>query len=302
MSTSRHTIGTDPEFFVVDKETGELKSAIPLIDGTKYEPKKMPGGSMIQRDNVALEFATPPAVNGQDFVSKIREAFQDVMKELPAGYDIAPIPSANFSPEQLDHVEAQMFGCDPDFDVWTMTQNTAPYAPDHTFRSCGAHIHVGYTEGSGNEFLLEFGGKFATVKTMDLVHGIISTVLDSSPEAIARKKLYGKAGCHRITSYGIEYRVLSNFWLKSPQLVMLMDSLTVDVLNLVRTNKHEEMIEAIGQDTIVSTINEGNVLVAKEIIDSYLMEVLSETSKDLLAMCIEKINTFDFKKEWEMEA
>ena len=34
-----------------------------------------------------------------------------------------------------------------------------------------------------------------------------------------RRELYGKAGAYRVKPYGVEYRVLSNFWLKSPALM-----------------------------------------------------------------------------------
>lgn len=301
MKKKRHTIGTDPEFFLIERDTGKLKSAIPYIRGSKHKPEPLPHGGTIQRDNVAVEFATPYAIDGEDFVLKVGNAFKDLMKEIPEGHDLVASPSANFDPDQLDHEEAQAFGCDPDYDVWTMDENIKPYAPDSTFRSCGAHIHVGHVKGDGNDFLLEFEGKFNTIKMMDLIHGIISTILDKSPEAIARKELYGKAGCHRITSYGVEYRVLSNFWMKSPQLVMLMDSLTGDVLTIIRNNKHEKMIEEVGAETIVSTINKGDVDKAKEIIETHLMPILSETSKDLLEMCIENMDHYDFKQEWKME-
>ena len=72
----RNTIGTDPEFFMVVRETGKLISAIPHIEGTKDAPVPLPQGGTVQRDNVALEFATDPAVDREDFVEKIRRAFR----------------------------------------------------------------------------------------------------------------------------------------------------------------------------------------------------------------------------------
>jgi len=279
MPEKRNTIGTDPEFFMVNRETGKLVSAIPHIEGTKHAPEPLPSGGSIQRDNVALEFATPPAESGEDLVMKVRNAFTDIFKRFGETHDIAAIPSADFDPDELDHEEARMFGCDPDYNAWTVSINEPPPpAETSTFRSCGAHIHVGHVEGDGNEFLLEFPGKFETIKMMDLVHGIISTVLDNSKSALDRRKLYGKAGCHRPTDYGVEYRVLSNFWLKSPHLVMLMDSLTQDVLRFIREGKSEEMIAEIGEDNIQEIINNCRAKKARKIMDEFLKPKLSEDS------------------------
>lgn len=298
-----HTIGTDPEFFLREKGTGKLKSAIPFIQGDKYNPMPLPCGGTIQRDNVAIEVATAPANSGSDFVDKVRKTFADLMTHIPEGHELVVTPYAEFDLDQLQHEEAQAFGCTPDFDVWTLDQNVAPYAGDTRMRSCGAHIHVGYTEGSGNGFLLEFPGRFKVVKMMDLFHGVISTVLDSSKAALERKKLYGRAGCHRITPYGIEYRVLSNFWMKSPSLVMLMDSLTVDVLRLIREGKDEDLINKVGPEVIISTINKGNIEKAMDIINSHLKGVMNQTSIDLFDQCMERMTEFDFNKEWNiMEA
>jgi hypothetical protein len=299
MPEKRNTIGTDPEFFLVDKKTGKLVSAIPHIEGTKYNPEPLPSGGSIQRDNVALEFATPPAESGEDLVAKVRNAFMDVFKKVGDAYDIAAIPSADFDPDQLDHEEAKAFGCEPDYDAWEFKINEPPpLAETSTFRSCGAHIHVGHVKGDGNDFLLEIEGKILTVKMMDLVHGIISTVLDNSEAAIKRRKLYGKAGCHRPTSYGVEYRVLSNFWMKSPQLVMLMDSLTQDVLRFIRDKQAEGMIEEIGEKTIKNTINKGSVSKARKIVDNYLRPKLSKDSIHYLDECLKFIELYDLKKEW----
>lgn len=300
MSEARATVGTDPEFFVRDNN-GKLVSAIPLIEGTKESPEPLPGGGNVQRDNVALEFATDPASSTKEFVEKIGRAFQDIFKKLPKGHDLEVLPSAVFDSDQLDHPEAKEFGCSPDFDAWEMMQNDPPAPKNDNFRSCGGHIHTGHVEGDGNDFLLDIPGKVKLVKMQDAFHGIISAILDRSQEAIDRRQLYGKAGCHRPTSYGVEYRTLSNYWMKSPILVMLMDSLTQDCLKMIREDKDDDLIEAIGEDVIQTIINEGRATEAQNILNTHLIEHLSKDSKFYLDEALAKIDSFDFKKEWKLE-
>ena len=305
----RFTIGTDPEFFLRRKEDGKLISAIPHIKGTKESPEKLPNGGQLQFDNVAVEFATAPAENGMDLVNKIRETFKDVLVKLPKDHELVADPSAHFDSDQLECDEAQAFGCDPDYDAWVPKENDPPVCGESNFRSCGGHIHVGKVEGDDNDFLLDPWGKIRLVKTMDCIHGIISVLLDSSEKAVARRKLYGKAGCHRPVIKeagghydGVEYRVLSNFWLKSPELVMLMDSLTTDALKVVRAEAEVELIEAIGGgDVVQNIINEGRFERAKTALEEHVKPMLSKDSLHYLEVCLEKVKNYNFVKEWELE-
>ncbi len=45
---------------------------------------------------------------------------------------------------------------------------------------------------------------------MDLFIGITSLFLDDDN---LRRSMYGKAGCFRNKSFGVEYRVVRNFWI-----------------------------------------------------------------------------------------
>ena len=207
-----------------------------------------------------------------------------------------------FDDDQLDNEEAKRFGCSPDYNAWTLQTNPVPSHENPNFRSCGGHIHCGHVEGDGNEFLLDPYGKVEMVRMMDTFHGVLSTILDSSVDAIERRKLYGKAGCHRPTDYGLEYRVLSNFWMKSPQLVMLMDSLTQDCLRLIREGKSGEIIEKIGDEKIQDTINCGNIEEAKSIFENHLKSEMSEDSLYYFEECSGKAHQFELHKEWALEA
>lgn len=302
MSRRNITIGTDPEFFL--KQGEKYMSAIPHIKGSKHEPAKLPSGGTIQRDNVAVEFATVPAKDKGDFVHQIRESMKDALLMIPKDHILAVEPSAEFDEDQLDHPEAQEFGCDPDYNAWTVEMNEKPWCGSSGFRSCGAHIHVGGLNDDGTpieglEFLLDFKGKIAMVKGMDLFHGTVSATLDNSEAAIRRRELYGKAGSHRPTEYGVEYRVLSNYWMKTPTLVMLMDSMTRDVAELVGSGNLEAILAEVGEHELQNIINDGDVEAAQKIVNEYVKPHMSEESLDLLEMAIEALpEAQDLKIAW----
>ncbi len=296
------TIGCDPEFFLMERKSGKLISAIPYVTGTKYEPMRLPKGGNIQRDNVAVEIATDPADSLEQFIGNIRNTLTEAVKTLPEDTEIIAAPSASFDPKELEHPEAQVFGCDPDYDAWELKVNEKPCAVDNTFRSCGAHIHVGTDGNDENAFLLEFPGKFQTVKVMDCIHGVISSVLDSNKEAIDRRQLYGKPGAHRPKDYGVEYRVLSNYWLKSPITVMMMYSLTQDALKIVREGKAEELIAEMGESQVKSVISNGDAEAAMKMIEVSLLPRLSQDSIFYFNEALAKVkaNDMNFHAEWNL--
>jgi hypothetical protein len=301
---SKFTIGCDPEFIMREKRSGNLISAIPHVRGTKHNPMPLPLGGNIQRDNVAVEIATDPTDSAAGFVGNIKATLSEAIKTLPEEVELIAEVSAHFPEDQLQHPEAEAFGCDPDYCAWECAENEkpCPVGENYTFRSFGAHIHVGTTGKDENTFLLDFNGKIDMVKAMDCFHGIISTVLDSGEKSIARRKLYGKPGAHRPKDYGVEYRVLSNYWLKSPVTVMLMYNLTSDALDQVREGIISQLIEEIGKDNIHNTIMNGDIKAAMEIIDKHLMKRMSQDSIHYYNEAVAKLraNDMDFHKEWEL--
>lgn len=301
MNKRRFTIGCDPEFFLKERESGKLISAIPFVTGTKENPTVLPKGGNIQRDNVAVEVATDPANSKKAFVENIANTLSEAVKTLPDNMEIIAIPSASFPEEELKHPEALRFGCDPDFDAWKLMENDPPCAIDSTFRSCGAHIHIGTNGKDGNEFLLDMMGKIDMIKAMDCVHGIISSVLDANEAAIARRQLYGKPGAHRPKmAYGVEYRVLSNYWLKSPVTVMMMYHLTEDCLGIVREGKLSELVNQMGENEVQRIISEGDSEAAFKIIENQLLPILSQDSVFYFNEALAKMRAddMDFHAEW----
>lgn len=198
-------LGADPEVFLKDR-SGKHLSVIGMIGANKWAPMQVPNlpqGFTLQEDNVALEFGQPPAATADEFVFNTRQAMLAGLSKLK-GKRFSRLSCTVFDKDQMDAPEAHIFGCEPDFNAWTLTENEKPQ-PDHPFkRSAGGHVHVELPAGFTEDDQLH------AIRAMDLYLGVPSVLLDGG---IERRKLYGKAGAFRPKPYGVEYRTLSNFWI-----------------------------------------------------------------------------------------
>lgn len=202
------TIGADPEMFTRDSSTGELIPCISILGGTKEAPIPVKNGA-VQEDNVMAEFNIDVAETEKDFIHNIlsvRQQIRNTLKKFNLEEHI--VGSVHFPEHMLMHPQALVFGCEPDFNAWTGEMNQRPYCEDKTLRTAGGHIHVGSP--------LAIKRREATIQFMDLWIGVPSIIFDTDSE---RRKLYGKAGAFRPKSYGVEYRTVSNFWIKSPETI-----------------------------------------------------------------------------------
>jgi hypothetical protein len=238
------TIGADPEVFVGDA-TG-VRSIIDRIGGTKEYPRPLPigDGFAVQEDNVALEFNIPPANSRAEFVGNIQLAMRFLESSVRDAHGLQFVKDSaiSFPEEELNDPRARMFGCDPDYDAWTGKRNPRPKADDPNLRSCGGHVHIG-VKGTKDE-------KMAVIQYADLVLGVPSVIMD---KGFLRKKLYGKPGAFRFKPFGVEYRVLSNFWIFTPELTGWVYDGVERCLGMLedRTNIEEDgaaIIQCIGNN------------------------------------------------------
>lgn len=203
-------VGADPELFVLDK--GALKSAHGLIPGTKETPYPVKKGA-IQVDGMALEFNIDPANSVKEFVENINEVMGQLVDHMPKGLELAVIPTAEFGSEYISKqpLIAKELGCSADYNAYTGKENPKPNV-DAPFRTASGHVHIGWTANAGGDE--HFQTCCDLTKILDLYLGVPSVLKDSDTK---RRELYGQAGAFRPKDYGMEYRVLSNFWLKSKQ-------------------------------------------------------------------------------------
>lgn len=263
------TIGCDPEIFVT--KDGVLHSAHGLIPGDKKNPHAVAAGA-VQVDGMALEFNTDP-VNITDawlFRHRIETVLQSLRKMVP-DYEFVLEPVAIFDKAHFDAQppEAKELGCDPDYNAWD-NGNENP-RPDNrtTMRTASGHVHIGFKPDSmkvleGPEHIKMCHD---IVREMDVFLGIPSVLFDKDSR---RREMYGKAGAYRPKPYGVEYRVLSNVWLRTKEL-------TNFVVNNSRTayeNVRDGIMihDIIGRETIEKVINKSDVKSARSICREYGIE------------------------------
>lgn len=205
-------LGCDPEIFLANRD-GKLIASCGKIGGSKAHPQPLPDlgdGFAIQEDNVAIEFNIPPSSDRREFTHNIMRAVKYIGDNVHQHLDLRlelDLSAASYDDDQLEAPAAKEFGCDPDYNAWTGRKNPRPKADDPNLRSCGGHVHVGYNKKLiAPEYL---------IRVMDLFLGVPSVLMDKGE---LRKKLYGKAGAFREKDYGVEYRTMSNFWIKDPKL------------------------------------------------------------------------------------
>ena len=272
--------GADPELMVCSP-AGQLISAIPLIPGTKEKPTKVKCGA-IQHDNVMAEFNVDPAATSEEFEHNTRQVLKELVKFVTPNRLLVQA-SADYPSVALENEEAQIFGCDPDFDGWTLMMNEFDTTKGlQNFRSAGGHFHVGYKD-STKEMLSDPYGKVEVVKMLDIFQGIPSVLLDSDPTSSKRRSLYGKAGAHRPKEYGVEYRALGNFWVQSPALLHLMYELANRAVELTLQGESGKIINSVGEKKIQKIINQSDRGGAGRVVERILHKYLPMELQSLIS-------------------
>ena len=245
------TLGADPEVFARSKN-GRPMSVIGKFPGSKEKPFEIEGVGALQVDNVACEFNTIPATSPDEFSKAVAMPLKAVEEFLQKKkLLLCDKAYLEFPPKQLECVEACTAGCDPDYNAYSGEMNTPPDYWSTNARSVAGHVHVGIDEISEKD-------KPMLVRALDL----IMTIPALKHEDPDRRTLYGKAGCFRNKSYGVEYRTPSNHWIFSDarrkwvfecvqRAVEVFREITLpndleDVINNHDLHRAEMLIEAYG--------------------------------------------------------
>jgi len=291
------TLGDDPEMFLYDHESCRIVNALTVLRKDKHDPVVLDGDIKMYADNVLVEFSHRPSYTSQSATVKIREALVACHERLGTRYSLLPICCHTFSdlpPKPSDElVKAWLedrtgavkgvplewqIGCNPNFDVYASEygspRNQLPFSSG--LRTGSFHIHIGNAnmEDPNEDRLLTAESKAKAVKLMDLFVGLSEVVFNDDESSHTRRKLYGRAGEFRPTNYGIEYRVLGNYALRSPRLTQLVYELTEYAMSMFDTEIFvDECLSMHDMDKVQSAINDNDKSLAMGILQESWLPV-----------------------------
>lgn len=253
-------IGSDPEIFVED-ETGNNIPAFNFLP-SKYEPlKTVEEGLSYYWDGFQTEFNITPSSNLDTCLTSIRYGLSAILtaarkKCANAQLSTKTVITVPEAALKLLPAEFTDFGCMPSYNVYDLSGNigegqTVPY------RFAGGHIHFGIGPQS-----YEMIG--AIVRGLDAVLGIACVSLFEHFDNPVRRQYYGLPGEFRVPPHGLEYRVLSDAWLFSPETARAVLDMSRKVVHAVMTNTLNWKAD---KGEVIETILKSNATMARSILE-----------------------------------
>jgi hypothetical protein len=174
---------------------------------------------------------------------------------LPKGHKLVCVPTATFTEKRWADVpdSAKVLGCSPDFNAWTRTVNPPPQGVEGV-RYAGGHIHAGWTENAETDDKSYVRACVDLVRQLDWYVGLWSVTQDPD---IGRRSTYGQAGAMRFKPYGVEYRTLSNFWLRDEDTMLQMWNRLQEAVNQMRSQFYPVMFPSYNK-SVIEAINHSN--------------------------------------------
>jgi len=213
------TLGCDPEFFF--SKNGKIIGSEKVIKNNN---------SQIIIDGVQAELNPSASSCRQSLAEHISSCFRS-LNEMIKKDDTIKIDTATtikIDPKELKSLSknSQRFGCAPSKNKDGDGKIKIKDASKYYYRSAGGHIHLGSYE---NPKIL--------VPILDIIVGNTCVLIDRDKGNIIRRKIYGKAGEYRTPPHGLEYRTLSNFWLRDYKLMSFVMGLARMAVSIVDSSK-----------------------------------------------------------------
>lgn len=270
-------LGCDPEFFFSPKDgDGIIGSEKILPQGGLYT-----SGGKVVVDGVQAELNPAATYCRQILKNNIAYCFQSLATQASSNK-----AKLNFSTtvkmkkEELDVLSdsSKVFGCAPSKNIKGDSKievNPSTYL----YRSAGGHIHLGdiryYAEGNSlskpafPKIHTALNSPELLVPVLDRILGNTCVLIDRDPGNKERRKVYGKAGEFRTPKHGLEYRTLSNFWLRSYPVMSLVFSLARYSVHIVaqstkENNFAQQVIDSVPNEEVENAINGNRPKLARD--------------------------------------
>ena len=297
------TYGSDPEGFFRRNDGKILGSERILPEeglkaGEYYKP-------WVVRDGIQFELNPQNSVTTGGLGAQIKASLKLLNNRMVGYPNVHPSFDGvvEVDRDELDALseKSRVLGCTPSLNRYGEKPITVD-VKTYRKRSGGGHIHLGLPEpirsAKGNS-LVDYRHDLVTY--LDVFTGNTCVLLDRDPNAAERRENYGRAGEYRLTSYGLEYRTLSNFWMRNFSLMSLafgMTHIAISILDGHLKNVHDyesELEQVINLDRVIEAIDKNDANLARlnfEALVPFLRTHLPKAGFVLTPTNIDKFLTF----------
>lgn len=283
-------LGCDPEFFFT--KNGDIIGSEKIIPegGLVYEPDSFKGkidgrhttrGNMsvskIIIDGVQAEINPRPNTCRANLANEISCCMRTVYEAIKNDQSLSCNfePAVSITPEELKSLseKSQQFGCSPSKNTKGKSEISIKDASKYYYRSAGGHIHLGSTTESVRKALQH---PELVIPVLDIILGNTCVLIDRNDSNIERRKVYGMAGEYRTPPHGLEYRTLSNFWLRNYSLMSMVFGIAQQCVQLVeydlasKTDNVQKLFSLVDMGDIHRAINENNKELAQANFDKVI--------------------------------
>lgn len=266
-------IGMDPELFLKD-ENGNIVPSHEFVPekGMDTETYYSTGkNTQVVRDGVQIEIHPKPhqcrANLGNELAAIVRGLIDHVRRKgLKLDFtQTIEIPKGQF---RKIPTEVKQLGCMPSLNAYKKNAKIRVNPVTYRKRSAGGHLHFGIAHF---KLMKDEEQVKKLVKVLDLGLANTCVMIDRDPQAAIRRRNYGRAGEYRTPKHGLEYRVLSNFWLRDYRLMSFVTGLArlwIDVVYQSSQLKNDDLVrdlfEGVDFKKVAQAINKNDLDLAKE--------------------------------------
>ena len=216
------TLGCDPEFFF--SKNGAIVGSEKVLDKNGFVVNGNYNNKFVI-DGVQAELNPAPNTCRALLGNEIRNCFKQLSEKIGVDKDLKIdfSPVVNITNDELQSLSesSRVFGCSPSLNTHQSIKGGIKVNPSkYLKRSAGGHLHFGcgdYKSIHSKLIAEALKAPKEVISLMDYILGNTCVLLDTNTENRERRKNYGKAGEYRVTKFGLEFRTLSNFWLRSEE-------------------------------------------------------------------------------------
>lgn len=279
-------MGCDPEFWLFSN--GKVVGSERVLKKGSINARN---NSKVVVDGVQAEINPEHSTCRQTLSGNIASCFVELVREmdnpeLKGKFNVDFSPLVKVEKAELDALSdsAKKLGCAPSMNAYRKIQKGIKVNPlVYRKRSAGGHIHLGSAPTSNAGRAVR--NYRMIVPLLDALVGNTCVLMDRDVANKERRKVYGRAGEYRETQFGVEYRTLSNFWLKSYPLMSFVFSMGRFAVNVLANSTKEENYAK----EILSTVNRTDV---KRAINNNDYELAYSNFKKLEPLILEMAGSY----------